>query len=70
LRALVVLVTGLALAVRDLLLGRISLESRKELFLALPRLFPVAPRESLAHRLLWRAKRAWRRWRGGKERPS
>ena len=61
---------GEASAVRDLLLGRIRLEGRKELFLAFPRLFPVAPPESLAHRVLWQAKRAWRRWRGGKERSS
>ncbi|MGH7806009.1 MAG: SCP2 sterol-binding domain-containing protein, partial [Candidatus Binatia bacterium] len=61
---------GEASAVRDLLLGRIRLEGRKELFLAFPRLFPVAPPESLAHRLLWHAKRAWRHWRSGKERSS
>jgi hypothetical protein len=59
---------GEASAVRDLLLGRIRLEGRKELFLAFPRLFPVAPPESLAHRVLWHAKRAWRRWRGREER--
>jgi ferredoxin len=50
-------------AVKDLLLGRIRLEGKKELFLVFPRLFPVYPGESLAYRLAWRVRRAWRRWR-------
>ncbi len=57
---------GDASAVRELLLGRIRLEGRKELFLAFPRLFPIYPGESLFHRIAWYAKRAWRRWRAGK----
>jgi hypothetical protein len=49
--------------VKALLLGRIRLEGKKELFRVFPRLFPVYPGESLAHRLAWRARRAWRLWR-------
>jgi epoxyqueuosine reductase QueG/putative sterol carrier protein len=50
---------------RGLLTGAIRLDGRKELFLAFPRLFPVAPTESIFHRAAWRLKRAWRRWRRG-----
>jgi hypothetical protein len=52
-------------AVKELLLGRIRLEGRKELFLLFPRIFPVAPAEGLLARALWHARRSWRRWRGG-----
>jgi formate hydrogenlyase subunit 6/NADH:ubiquinone oxidoreductase subunit I len=50
-------------AVKSLLLGRIKLEGKKELFLAFPRIFPTYPGESIFHRLAWHLGRAWRRWR-------
>jgi NAD-dependent dihydropyrimidine dehydrogenase PreA subunit len=52
--------------VKELLLGGIKLEGKKELFLAFPRIFPVYPGESFVHRWLWYAKRAWKRWRAKK----
>ena len=52
--------------VKELLLGGIKLEGKKELFLSFPRIFPVRPGESFVHRSLWYAKRAWRRWRAKK----
>ena len=51
---------------KELLLGRIRLEGRKELFLVFPRIFPMRPGESPFHRLVWRLKRAWRAWRAPK----
>jgi ferredoxin/putative sterol carrier protein len=48
----------------ELLRGGIRLEGRKELFLAFPRLFPMAPpKEGVFARLAWRARRGWRRRR-------
>ena len=52
--------------VKELLLGGIKLEGRKELFLAFPRIFPVRPGEGFVHRSIWYAKRAWKRWRARK----
>ena len=50
--------------VKELLTGGIRLDGRKELFLAFPRLFPMMPsRAGVATRLVWHARRAWRRWR-------
>jgi len=51
--------------VRALLTGQIGLEGRKELFLAFPRLFPMAPGETIFHRAAWYLRRAWRQWRNG-----
>ena len=48
-----------------LLTGAIRLEGRKKLFLAFPRLFPVAPPDSILHRAAWHLRRAWRKWRRG-----
>ncbi len=50
--------------VRQLLTGGIRLEGKKQLFLVFPRIFPMYPDEGLFHRLVWHAKRAWRKWRG------
>jgi epoxyqueuosine reductase QueG/putative sterol carrier protein len=56
---------GEASAVAALLLGRIRLRGKRRLFLAFPRLFPVYPGESVLNRIGWRARRVWRRRRGG-----
>ena len=50
-------------AAKELLLGRVKLEGRKGLFLLFPRIFPVAPPEGPLARLLWHARRRWRRLR-------
>jgi putative sterol carrier protein len=50
---------GEASAVRALLLGKIRLAGRRQLFLVFPRLFPVYPNESLFARIAWHAKRWW-----------
>jgi Fe-S-cluster-containing hydrogenase component 2 len=50
--------------IRELLRGGIRLDGRKELFVAFPRLFPMAPsKDGVVSRITWRARRAWRRWR-------
>ncbi|MGH7859796.1 MAG: SCP2 sterol-binding domain-containing protein, partial [Candidatus Binatia bacterium] len=54
---------GEASPVKELLLGKIRLEGRRQLFLVFPRIFPMYPGESLFHRVAWHARRAWRRWR-------
>ncbi|MGH7820527.1 MAG: SCP2 sterol-binding domain-containing protein, partial [Candidatus Binatia bacterium] len=54
--------------VKELLLGRIRLEGRKQLFLVFPRIFPMYPGESLLHRIGWRLGRLWRSWRGERAR--
>lgn len=48
--------------VLELLRGRIQLEGRKELFLLLPRLFPVASAEGWMAAIAWRAKKLQRWW--------
>jgi AcrR family transcriptional regulator/putative sterol carrier protein len=50
-------------AVIDLLLGRIRLQGRKELFLLMPRLFPVNAPEGRLARWSWMLRRALRRYR-------
>src|SRR5690242_17831353 len=61
--------TGDVSPVLELVRGGIRLEGRKELFLAFPRLFPMAPsREGRIARLVWTARRYWRRWRAGRAR--
>jgi len=53
----------------EVLRGGIRLAGKKELFLAFPRLFPMAPSgEGVVARLVWKARRAWRRWRAATER--
>jgi len=51
--------------VTSLVTGKIKLEGKKELFLAFPRIFPMAPGETIFHRVAWHLQRAWRRWRSG-----
>ena len=50
----------------DLLLGRIKLEGKKELFMVLPRIFPAGSPDGPIKRVVWYARRAWRRWQAWK----
>jgi epoxyqueuosine reductase QueG/putative sterol carrier protein len=48
-------------AIPGILLGRIRLAGNRRLFTAFPRLFGAPPGDTLFHRIVWRARRAWRR---------
>ncbi|MFT4569657.1 MAG: epoxyqueuosine reductase QueG/putative sterol carrier protein [Hyphomicrobiaceae bacterium] len=53
----------------ELLRGRIKLKGRKELFLLMPRLFPVASPEGIGAKAIWYARRTWRRWQSNSAKP-
>lgn len=50
---------GEASAVRALLLGKIRLAGRRQLFLVFPRIFPVYAKDSALARIAWHARRLW-----------